>query len=48
MTASEAGPVITTRELRRTFKSRRGTVEAVAGVTMEVLAVFVLWSVRRA
>ncbi len=38
MTASEAGPVITTRELRRTFKSRRGTVEAVAGVTMEVRA----------
>ncbi len=28
--------VITTRELRRTFKSRRGAVEAVAGVSMEV------------
>ncbi|MHB1501447.1 MAG: ATP-binding cassette domain-containing protein [Candidatus Dormibacteria bacterium] len=35
---SDAGSqaVITTRELRRTFKSRRGVVEAVAGVSMEV------------
>lgn len=30
------GAVITTRELRRTFKSRRGPVEAVAGVSLEV------------
>ncbi len=32
----EEQAVIATRELRRTFKSRRGAVEAVAGVTMEV------------
>ncbi len=34
--ATSPGAVITTKELRRTFKSRRGPVEAVAGVTLEV------------
>lgn len=34
--AISPGAVITTRELRRTFKSRRGPVEAVAGVSLEV------------
>src|SRR5215469_5770273 len=29
-------PVIYTRQLRRTFSSRRGTVEAVAGIDLDV------------
>ncbi|HUY54591.1 MAG TPA: ATP-binding cassette domain-containing protein [Candidatus Nanopelagicaceae bacterium] len=34
----EPEPVIVTSDLRRTFKSRRGAVEAVAGVSLEVLS----------
>ncbi len=38
MSTAQAGDaVISTTDLRRTFKSRRGLVEAVAGVTMTVL-----------